>query len=170
MAILTGSNLDVTARPMGNVGFNHSRVRVTSCQYAGAGPSGDELVVAVLKSNDRIRDIRLSSVDTNADAGTVDVGFWTADTSNNGLALTDIDQDRVATAVAVHDAVAYGTSIFEESGTLTLADRGKMVWEQAGLSSDPGGNIAVVAEFDTAVSGGDGLITILAEVEYVAGD
>ena len=67
----------------------------------------------------------------------MDVGFWTADTSNNGLALTDIDQDRVNGAVAVHDAVAYGTSIFEESGTLTLADRGKMVWEQAGLSRTP---------------------------------
>ena len=168
MALLYGSNLDPAARPMGNVGFNHSRVRVTSFVYTGTPTDEDDLVFGIFKTNDRIKDIRLSVIDGSASAGAVNIGVWTADTSNNGLSITDVDKDRFASAQSINADIAYpGSSVFEEAGTLTIADRGKMLYEQAGVTTDPGGNYAIVGEVSTTA---DAAVTLLVEIDYVAGD
>tara|TARA_R110000803_G_scaffold89375_3_gene156622 strand:- start:273 stop:779 length:507 start_codon:yes stop_codon:yes gene_type:complete len=168
MALLYGSNLDPAASPMGNVGFNHSRVRVTSCVYTGTPTDADDLVFGIFKTNDRIKDIRVSVIDGSATAGAVNIGVWTADTSNNGLAIAVVDADRFASAFAINADIAYpGTSVLEEAATLTIADRGKMLYEQAGVAADPGGNYAIVGEVSTTA---DAAVTLLVEIDYVAGD
>ena len=168
MALLYGSNLDPAARPMGNVGFNHSRVRVTSFVYTGTPTDADDLVFGIFKTNDRIKDIRLSVIDGSASPGAVNISVWTADTSNNGLSITVVDADRFASAQSINADIAYpGSSVFEEAGTLTIADRGKKLHEQAGVTTDPGGNYAIVGEVSTTA---DAAVTLLVEIEYVAGD
>ena len=169
MALLYGGNLDATARPMGNVGFNHSRVRVTSCVYTGTPTDADDIVFGIFKSNDRIKDIRLSVIDGSASAGAINVGVWPADSSNNGLAITGVDADRFAATKAIHADIAYpGDSVLEGGGgSLTIADRGKKLYEQAGVATDPGGNYAIVGEVSTTA---DAAVTLLVEIEYVAGD
>lgn len=169
MAFLYGSNLSSTGQPVGGVGFNHSRVRLTSFVYTGTPTDSDDLVFAIIKSNDRIKDIRVSCIDGSATAGAMNVGLWTFGFENGAATYTVADADLFASAFAINADIAYpGTSIFEEAGTLTITSRGLPAWDLLSAnSSDPGGNYAIVGEISTTV---DAEISLLVEVEYVAGD
>lgn len=173
MAYLYGSNLSATGQPLGNVGFNHSRLRQTSFVYTGTPTNADDLVIATIKSSDRIKDIRVSCIDGSATAGAMNVGLWTVSLSNGTADYTVVDADLFASAFAINADIAYpGTSVFEEAGTLTIANRGSTAWACAAVGAasyteDPGETFAIVGEISTTV---DAAITLLVDVEYVAGD
>lgn len=169
MSLLYGNNINSTGQPVGEVGFNHSRVRMTSSVYTGTPTDEDDIIFGFIKSSDRIKDIRVSCIDGSATAGAMNVGLWTADLSNNGVAITDADADLFAAAFAVNADIAYpGTSVFEAAGTLTIASRGLPAWDLLSANSeDPGVTYAIVGEISTSA---DAAITLLTEIDYVAGD
>jgi len=169
MALLFGDNLTEDGQPKGNVGLNHSRVRTTTFNYVGTPTDSDQLIFGFIKSTDRIKDIRVSVVDGSATAGAMNVGLWTATLANNSVSIAVDDADLFASAFSINADVAYpGTSVFEESGTLTIASRGKPAWDLlAANSEDPGVTYAIVGEISTTA---DAAVILLVEIEYAAGD
>ena len=174
MAYLYGGNLSATGQPLGGVGLNHSRMRRTSCLYVGTPTTADDLVIATIKSNDRIQDIRVSCVDLlSATTGAMNIGLWEVELSNGTADYTVVDADLFASAFAINADIAYpGTSVFEEAGTLSIVYRNAQVWTAAAAGAasyteDPGKTFAIVGEITTSV---DSLIQLLIEVDYCAGD
>lgn len=102
-------------------------------------------------------------------AGKFDLGAYYATDGRIGkatslLAADAIDQDFFATVIDCASAVAR-TDVTNESGTYTIAKRSQPLWQALGLSSDPGGNIDIVATVKTTdVTTGTGKICI--GVEY----
>lgn len=72
-----------------------------------------------------------------------DLGFYYP----NGGAV--IDANNLVAALDIHLA---GTGTLRSIGTLTLANSNKRVWELAGLSADPGGNIDIVGTINAAAT------------------
>lgn len=102
-------------------------------------------------------------------AGKFDLGVYYATDGRVGkatslLAAAAIDQDFFATVIDCASAVAR-TDVTNESTTYTLDKRTQPLWQAAGLSADPGGNIDIVATVKTtAVTTGTGKFGI--GVEY----
>lgn len=78
----------------------------------------------------------------------------TSVTTNVGLYAADdgavVDADFFASAVDVATAAVARTDITYESGIVDLADQGKQLWEQLGLTEDPG----VFYDISAVVAGG----------------
>lgn len=169
MATLYGSA--ASAGPIGQStqSFAHARTRTTLSTYDGTPATTDELVIGYFKSTDRIVDIELAT-DGAATAGALNIGLHTASFSNDSTELTVSDADRFASAQSVASAIAFDArvSVFDESGTLDdVMDRGKTIWELAGLSEDDGNTYAITATPSTTVDAATEMIFV---VTYVAGD
>lgn len=87
-------------------------------------------------------------------AGQVDIGVYYATDGIVGRPLTllasqAIDQDFFASGVIVTAAVTI-TEVTNESTTYTIDKRVQPLWQAAGLSVDPGGNLDIVATVVTA--------------------
>lgn len=176
MAVLFGSAVAATGGTarQSTRSYAHARKRETLSTYDGAPTTSDQLVLALVKSSDMLRDISFWS-DGGATNGTINVGLYTVDMSNNGLALTVVDADLFCSAQGVGTAVAYDAriSLFDEAGTCDdVMDRGKTFWALAALGAatyteDPGVTFAVVATPAVTV---DAATEMGFLVEYVAGD
>lgn len=98
-------------------------------------------------------------------AGKFDLGAYYATDGVIGkttslLAAAAIDQDFFASAIDCASAVL-PTDVTNESLTYTFAKRGQPLWQALGLTSDPGGNIDIVATVvTTAVTTGTGVFGI----------
>jgi hypothetical protein len=109
-----------------------------------------------------VRDLDL----TSADIGTTtaaDVGLYYPTTHSNGG--TVIDVDAFASAVSLSGgAISLSTARFESGAAAGLyTNYNKRLWEQAGLTSDPGGEFDVVL---TLTGAADAAGTVLARVAY----
>jgi len=168
MANLFGTNLTATGQPPGTVSLNHSRRRITTCQYSGVGTAGQDVIVfGYNKSSDIVSSIRVSVVDNSATTGTMDVGLYTADFSNGGTVLTAVDIDLFETTPFIINAdIAYpGTEVIVEGNDVTL--RALPLWSVAGQTSDPGVTYAICGTIAATI---DSTIDMLVEIEYTAGD
>jgi hypothetical protein len=100
-------------------------------------------------------------------AGQVDIGVYYATDGLGGRPLTllasqAIDQDFFASGVIVTGAVTI-TEVTNESTTYTADKRVQPLWQAAGLTVDPGGNLDIVATVVTAnVTTGAGLMALQA--------
>ena len=81
--------------------------------------------------------------------GTVDLGLH----SSNGGAV--VDADFFASAIDTDLAAVARTDYTYESGVVTIANRGKRLWEQLGLTSDPGVEYDVTATRNAAAGTGN---------------
>lgn len=96
-------------------------------------------------------------------AGKFDLGVYYATDGRSGpskatslLAANAVDQDLFATDIDCASAVA-PTDVTNESGTYTIDKRQQPLWQAAGLTSDPGGFLDIVATVHTtAVTTGTG--------------
>lgn len=75
----------------------------------------------------------------------IDVGFFQP--IGKGGAVIDLD-----VLVDGDDIAAAGTQTLKGHGTLTTANGHKRAWEIAGLTSDPGGNLAIAATLKAAAT------------------
>jgi hypothetical protein len=102
-------------------------------------------------------------------AGKFDLGVYYATDGRVGkatslLAAAAIDQDMFATVIDCASAVARTDVTNEVAATYTLDKRIMPLWQAAGLSADPGGNIDIVATVaTTAVTTGTGKFGISVE-------
>lgn len=160
--------------PQSVQGPAHARTRTTYATVDAAPTTSDTVIVALLKSSDRLIDIKLAT-DGAATAGALNIGLASADLSNDSISLTVIDEDLFASAQSVVTAIAFDAagSVFDEAGTLDdVMDRGKTLWELAALGAasyteDPGLTFAITADPSTTVNAATEMGFL---ITYVAGD
>jgi len=98
-------------------------------------------------------------------AGTFDIGLYYATDGEGGkptslLAANAISQAFFASAVNCASAVT-PTEVVNESGTYTLDKRNQPIWQAAGLTTDPGGFLDIVATVvSVAVTTGTGKLGV----------
>lgn len=104
---------------------------------------------------------RISAVLLHTDGagttGAADIGLYHAD---DGAAE---DADLFASAQDLATAAA-NSDVTYESGVVDVADRGKRLWEQLGLSEDPGVEYDVTLTLTAAV---DAATSLMLKVQYV---
>ena len=134
------ANFEATPQVKSSAGLLHGSVRVAQGTIAlAAGDSNDDDVVmlAPIPSNAYIPQIWVGS-DTFGGSCTFNVGI-------HQTSGTVVDEDYFASAVA--DAAAMADVRFEAANINTA---GKMMWEMAGASSDPGGFYYIAATMAAA--------------------
>ncbi len=134
------SNFEATPQVANSAGLLHGVVRVaqgTIVVAAGDSDDDDIVMLAPIPSNAVVPNIFVGS-DTFGGSCTFNVGIYQTDG-------TVVDEDYFATAVA--DAAALA-DVRHEAADINTA--GKMMWEMAGASSDPGGFYYIAATMAAA--------------------
>lgn len=131
---------------------------VGSVTAAAADDTASRYRLVALPSNAVVRAVHLSSV-AQGGSGAVDVGVYRA-TMDGGAV---VDADLFGSGVSVVSAVSR-LDVTNESTNYTAAAREKPLWEAAGLSADPGGELDVVLAPTAALTNGGALAL---EVQYV---
>lgn len=160
----------------GNVGGNmHQSMDVRACAADDLNADGDAVILAQVPSNARITSIRIfnDDLDTGTDSA-VNVGVY-----NGGEQFNDTDGSQTlyaADAVIDEDSYAAGSTQLRAASSggddLAFNQSGRRnaplqsVWEDAGLTSDPGVPLRIAITQTATVSGaaaGD----IVMVVQYV---
>lgn len=115
-------------------------------------------------SNAKVKAVRLESAAQGA--GTVDIGAYYATDKGPALLLANtIVAAFFASAIDLSSAYPI-TNVTNESGTYPIDKRNQPLWQALGLTTDPGGNIDIVATVvSVAVTTGTGRIGL--SVDYV---
>jgi len=171
------TKLDATPRGLMEAGSGTGKLRVFMDTIAAATTDIDDndvIMLAEVPSNSKIISIKLYNDDLDGGSGLVtDIGLY-----NGGTKFTDTDGSATAYAAeAVIDRDCYGTLStdlraavtagtefrFETMNINTIAN---FVWEDGGLTSDPGVPLRVALTIETvAGSAAAGDITMV--VQYV---
>ena len=134
------ANFEATPQVKNSAGVLHGSVRVaqgTIVVAAGDSDDNDIVMLAPIPSNAVVPNIFVGS-DTFGGSCTFNVGIYQTDG-------TVVDEDYFATTVA--DAAALA-DVRHEAADINTA--GKMMWEMAGASSDPGGFYYIAATMAAA--------------------
>ena len=134
------SNFEATPQVKNSAGLLHGSVRVaqgTIVVAAGDSDDNDIVMLAPIPSNAVVPNIFVGT-DTFGGSCTYNVGIYQTDG-------TVVDEDYFATTVA--DAAALA-DVRHEAADINTA--GKMMWEMAGASSDPGGFYYIAATMAAA--------------------
>ena len=148
------ANFEATPQVKNSAGLLHGSVRVaqgTIVVAAGDSDDDDIVMLAPIPSNATVPQIFVGS-DTLGGSCTFNVGIYQTDG-------TVVDEDYFASAVA--DAAAMADVRFEAANINTA---GKMMWEMAGASSDPGGFYYIAATM-AAAGGTEGDMSF--NIQYV---
>lgn len=164
MAVVTTKSSTITNRDTVPQVINDGRLERGSLRSSHGyvtGVNGDSIgskyVLASLPSTAMVRAVLLSSGALTS--GAADVGVY-RNTRDGGAAVS---AGLFGTAVSVA-AAQNRVDITNESTTYTLDKREQPLWQAAGLASDPGSTLDIVATLTAALTAG-GLLG--AEVQYV---
>lgn len=158
-ALLT--NKDASPTVYSNADADGGKVQVVfATDETAGGDAGSTYRMVRLPSHARVLRVELAADDLSASGATLDVGLW--DVAAGALE----DADFFASAVDVATAAVARTDVTYESGVIDIANAGKMIWEQLGLSADPGTDFDVYLTSGTAATTG----TVSVWVEYVTND
>lgn len=153
------TNRDATPRVLNNsrIAGGMLRSSVGSVTAVAADDSASRYRLVSVPSNCFVRSVLLSSVAQGGSAA-VDIGVYRS-TADGGAAVS---AGLFGTAVSVVSAVSK-TDQTNESTSYGLDKREQPLWQAAGLSADPGGELDIVVAPTAAMTNG-GLIGI--EVQY----
>ena len=128
---------------------------------AGDLSATDTVMLAPIPSNAAIVSIKLFNDDLDSGTtNTCDVGVY----SESGGTFTAQDDDAYASAITTFRGAVAGAGTDVTFEARAIEKHGQAVWEDAGLSADPGGYLFIGLLFDAAGdTGGDLSFTI----EYV---
>jgi hypothetical protein len=159
----TITNLEASPIVLTNPLKSRGRLResIETLETANGDDIGSKYRFLRVHSSWRISDVILDS----DDIGTTTIAdFGLYKTTGDGGAV--VDADFFASAVSLKDGALANTNITKESGVIDIANSGKAVWEQLGLSTDPGLFYDVTA---TLTAAADAAGTITLRVRYVDG-
>lgn len=163
MAVVTtksGWITDRDATPPVNVNANLNGASLKSSFGKVTAVSGDSIgskyVLCSIPSNARVSQLLLTCTAITTCAG--DIGLYKS--TKDGGAVVDADFFASAQSLA---AALSNSDVTRESGVVTEANTEKMLWQQLGLTSDPGLVYDVVVTL-TAAAGSGG--TVAAEAIY----
>jgi len=125
---------------------------------AAADDTASRYRMVAVPSNAFVRAVYLSSV-AQGGSGAVDVGVYRATVDGGASVSTGL----FGTAVSVVSAISR-SDVTNESTTYTAALREQPLWQAAGLSADPGGELDIVVAPTAALTNGG---AIALEVQYV---
>ena len=148
------ANFEATPQVLNNSALLHGVVRVaqgTIVVAAGDSDDDDIVMLAPIPSNAVVPNIFVGT-DTFGGSCTYNVGIYQTDG-------TVVDEDYFATAVLDGAALA---DVRHEAADINTA--GKMMWEMAGASSDPGGFYYIAATM-AAAGGTEGDMSFI--INYV---
>ena len=171
------TKLDATPRGLMEAGSGTGKLRVFMDTIAAATTDIDDndvIMLAEVPSNSKIISIKLYNDDLDGGSGLVtDIGLY-----NGGTKFTDTDGSATAYAAeAVIDRDCYGTLSTDLRAavtagtefrfeTLNINTIANFVWEDGGLTSDPGVPLRIALTIETvAGSAAAGDITMI--VQYV---
>jgi len=165
MAVVTVKSTQITNRDTTPVVLTnatssggHIRESAGEVVITSGNSVGSIYQACTIPSNARIKRCLVSAPDIGTTT-TADVGLYK--TTADGGAVVDVDF--FDDALSLKDGAIARTDV-TFANVITLANYRKPVWEQLGLSSDPGINYDVCLTLDGAA---DGTGTALVEVEYV---
>lgn len=118
---------------------------------------GSKYILATVPATAMVREVLLTCAALTS--GAADIGVY-RDTGSGGAV---VDVDLFASAQSIATALSR-SDVTNESTTYTIAQRQLPLWQAAGLTSNPGGNLDIVATLTAATTAG-GLIGV--EVQYV---
>jgi hypothetical protein len=119
---------------------------------------GSKYVICSVPSRAMVREVLLTC--PAATSGAADIGVYR--TTGDGGAVVDVDLFASATSIA---SALSQSNVTNESTTYTIAKRQQALWEAAGMTSDPGGNLDIVITLTAAITANGGAIGL--EVKYV---
>lgn len=125
---------------------------------AAADDTSSRYRLVSVPSNAVVRAVYLSSV-AQGGSGAVDVGVYRA--TADGAAVADADL--FGSGVSVVSAISR-SDVTNESTNYTAALREQPLWQAAGLSTDPGGELDIVVAPTASLTNGG---AIALEVQYV---
>lgn len=126
---------------------------------AAGGDAGSTYRFCSIPSNARGIVVRFASDDLSGSGATMDIGLY--QTTANGGAV--VDADFFASAIDVATAAVSMTDITYERAATRIDDIEKPLWEQLGLSADPGRDYDVTGV--SAVAAATGTMVVI--VDYV---
>lgn len=145
--------------------------RAAASAVVGKGDAGNVKKITVIKSvtartqNDTLKLLRLP---TNArlDGGAT---VYFDDLSTGGAAtmaigIGSVDGNFTGSATALTSGIDIHTAASNAKIVGSIANYGKMIWEHAGLASDPGGFADIYATFTAAATDTTG--NVVAEIPY----
>lgn len=127
-----------------------------------AADQADDTIIRMVRvpSNCRIDDIRISAADATT-AGKVDVGVYYPEGVQSGAV---IDRDAFAAAFDLSGGPFYKSSVLLVA-VASIAESVMPLWQAAGLTADPGGDLEIVLTVETLFNGGPTSIGLT--VDYV---
>ena len=144
-AVIT--NLDAVPSVINNGRLEKGAIR-SSIGFVGvtSGDSiGSKAILASVPSTAIVRDVLLSCGAITS--GAADIGVYR--TTRDGGAVVDVDLFASAQSIAT---ALNKTNVINESGNNTIAKQNQPLWQAAGLTSDPGGELDIVATLTAAAA------------------
>lgn len=165
MAVVTVKNTTITNRDATPSVINDGRLERGSLRSAHGyitATNGDSATsqykLASVPSNAMVRGIQLSCANLGA-SSSINIGVY-RNTKDGGAAVS---ATLFASAQATSAALSK-SDVTNQSGSYTLDKQEQPLWQAAGLTSDPGGTLDIVAAVQVAIAA-TGLLG--AEVQYV---
>lgn len=156
------SNSDSVPRVPNTSFFQNGAIKedIGASSVADGDSIGSTFRLARISSSVRVSQLLLSCGAVTAAAA--DIGLYR--TAADGGAV--VDADFFASAQSIASALTH-TDVTYESGVVALANRGKRIWEQLGLTADPFLDYDVALTLTAAASGGAGGVEL--KVRYIDG-
>lgn len=154
------TNRDATPRVANNARLSGAHLRSAHgfVAAAAADDTASRYRLCELPSNAYVRDVIVSSV-AQGGSGALNIGVY-RNTADGGAVVS---ATLFASAVSVVSAVSK-SDVTNQSGNYTAAKREQPLWQAAGLTSDPGGTLDIVAAPSAALTNGG---AIALDVRYV---
>lgn len=159
MAVVNTKSTSITNVDAGDLNPDYQtrgplRESIATLEAVAADSVGSTYRFSRVWSGWRVADVILDSDDIGT-TGAADFGLYR--TAGDGGAV--VDADFFASAVVLNGGALANTNITHESGVVDLPNYGKRLWEQLGLSADPGLWYDVAATL-TGIADAGGTITL----------
>lgn len=159
------SNAETASQTLDSPGVNHGKLRRMSAtvEAANGDSANSQFRMFRIHSSWTVASLRIFC-DALGGSAAADVGLYqcSAFPANGGAV---VDADAYASAVSLVSAITTGTEIAYEARD--IANNSKQVWQDAGLTSDPGRWYEVVVTLTAASAAA---ATISLEMWYVANE
>lgn len=154
------TNRDATPRVLNNGNVQGSKVRHARgvCAIANGDSATSKYIFCSVPSNAVPISVRVSAPDIGTTTAG-DVGVYK--TTGDGSAA--VSAALFASALSLNGGAISKSEVLFESGTVTIANSEKMLWQHLGLSSDPNIDYDVVL---TLTGAADAAGSVLVEVDY----
>lgn len=138
MAVVTQKSTSITNVDAGDLNPNYKsrgvlREAVDTIELANGDSIGSTYRMFRVWSGWRVSDLIVDSDDIGTTTAG-DIGLYRSNADGGAV----VDADFFASALVLNAGALSGSNVTHESGVVDVANKGKRLWEQLGLTADPG--------------------------------